>query len=43
MNEIYADGKNALFKFPFGITIDNTRLIFVMDNGNNMRRKLGSK
>jgi serine/threonine-protein kinase len=41
----YSDGDNtkALFKYPFGITIDNTGVVFVMDNGNNRVRKLEYK
>ena len=41
----YSDGDNtkALFKYPFGITVDNTGVVFVMDNGNNRVRKLEYK
>ncbi|WP_188932090.1 SBBP repeat-containing protein [Puia dinghuensis] len=41
----YADGDStqALFKYPFGITVDNTGTVFVMDNGNNRVRKLEYK
>ncbi|WP_299588795.1 SBBP repeat-containing protein [Mucilaginibacter sp.] len=41
----YSDGDNtkALFKYPFGITVDNKGVVFVMDNGNNRVRKLEYK
>jgi len=41
----FSDGDNtqALFKYPFGITVDNAGVIFVMDNGNNRVRKLEYK
>jgi len=41
----YADGvgTQALFKFPYGITVDNNGVIFVMDGGNNRVRKLEYK
>jgi hypothetical protein len=43
MGYLDGDGKNALFKYPFGITVDNTGVIYVMDNGNNRVRKLEYK
>jgi hypothetical protein len=41
----YSDGDKtkALFKYPFGITVDNKGVVFVMDNGNNRVRKLEYK
>jgi hypothetical protein len=41
----YSDGDStkALFKYPFGITVDNNGVVFVMDNGNNRVRKLEYK
>ena len=41
----YSDGDStkALFKYPFGITVDNKGVVFVMDNGNNRVRKLEYK
>jgi hypothetical protein len=37
------DAAQALFKFPFGITVDKDGVIFIMDNGNNRVRKLEFK
>ena len=41
----YLDGDNtkALFKYPFGITVDNKGVVFVVDNGNNRVRRLEYK
>lgn len=41
----YADGKGkkALFKFPFGITVDNAGVLYVTDSGNNRIRRLEYK
>jgi hypothetical protein len=41
----YADGDStkALFNFPFGITIDKTGVVYIMDTGNNRVRKLEYK
>ena len=41
----YVDGKGkkALFKFPFGITVDNAGVVYVVDSGNNRVRKLEYK
>jgi len=41
----YKDGDGALaqFKFPYGIAVDNTGTVFVMDTGNNRVRKLEYK
>jgi hypothetical protein len=40
---IPGDSTKALFKYPYGITVDNSGAIFVMDNGNNRVRKLEYK
>jgi ribosomal protein S11 len=41
----YKDGDStkAQFKFPYGIAVDNTGTLFVMDTGNNRVRKLEYK
>jgi len=41
----YLDGDNtkAMFKYPYGIAIDNTGVVFIMDTGNNRVRKLEYK
>lgn len=41
----YQDGNaaEALFKYPFGITVDKDGAVFIMDNGNNRVRKLEFK
>jgi streptogramin lyase len=37
------DAAEALFKYPFGITVDKNGVVFIMDNGNNRVRKLEFK
>jgi hypothetical protein len=36
-------GTQAIFKFPYGIMVDNNGVIFVMDSGNNRVRRLEYK
>ncbi|NCD71653.1 NHL repeat-containing protein [Mucilaginibacter agri] len=37
------EGSKAFFNYPYGITVDNNGVVFVMDTGNNRVRKLEYK